>query len=238
MGALTPDAKACLSATVRELRERLLRDLRDAAEGDYRLAVRAQDAGLAEAPRIRRRRLEDWLDERVRAAQPADPAARREARDRFLDQAVKEAAATLLNRLVLLRHMEALGLVRPAVVTGGWGSPGYRELRGFAPGLLGDDTEGYALLLNLLFDELALDLPGVFGDVGISSLFRVPASTLRADALLFGEAPSRMVVTTRDAAALAAVAARHGVPCAARPSGWRAVSTAGSATNPSKRAAR
>ncbi len=35
---LTPEAKRQLSATIRGLRERLLRDLRDAAESRYRLS--------------------------------------------------------------------------------------------------------------------------------------------------------------------------------------------------------
>ena len=69
------------------------------------------------------------------------------------------------------------------MVTGGWSSPGYRQFREFAPDLclngLADETEGYAPLLQLLFDELALDLPGLYGDVGLTRLFPVPASMLR-----------------------------------------------------------
>ena len=179
MQKLTPKAKSLLSSTIRELRDRLLRDIRDAAEADYRLSIRARDAGLGESKRIRRRRLDEWLDERVRAAKPKNEKAHHAARDRFLAQAVKEAASTLLNRLVLIRHMEALELIKPPVVTGGWNSKGVREFRDFAPGLLGDETEGYDLLLRLLFDELALDLPGLFGDVGVTRLFRVPAASLR-----------------------------------------------------------
>ena len=76
--------------------------------------------------------------------------------------------------------MEALGLLRGKVVTGGWSSPAYREFRDFAPDLCKDDTEGYGFLLSLLYDELALDLPGLFGKVGLTELFPIPASTLRA----------------------------------------------------------
>jgi len=176
---LTTEAKSQLSATIRALRERLLRDILDAAEQDYRLSVRPQDAGLPEDRRVRRRRLEEWLDERVRSTQPKNDKARKESHDRFLLQAVKETAATLINRLALIRHMEAMGLIKPSVVTGGWNSKGYREFREFAFGLLADDTEGYAYLLQMVFDELSLDIPGLFGDIGITRLFRVPASTLR-----------------------------------------------------------
>ncbi len=176
---LTPDAKSLLGKTIRELRERLLRDLHDAAEGAYRLAVTPAQAKLDEAHGIRRKRLEDWLDERARSTKPKNAKERDTARARFRLAAEKEAAATLLNRLVLVRHLEALGLSRPAVLTGGFTSKGYRAFRDFGPALLGDETEGFQLLLDLLFDELSLDLPGLFGDVGTTGLFPVPASTLR-----------------------------------------------------------
>jgi hypothetical protein len=176
---LTPEAKQALSATIRSLRERLLRDLGDEAERRYRMSVSIVQAGLAEAPRRRRERLEAWLDERARSSGAKNDKDRKAARDRFLLQAIKEAAATLLNRLVLLRHLEAMGLSRPAVVIGGWNSAGYQELRDFAPGLLGDETEGYATLLQLKFDDLAVELPGLFGDVGLTRLFHVPPATLR-----------------------------------------------------------
>ena len=127
MATLTPEAKQLLSRTVRELRERLLRDLQDAAERRYRLSLPLEKAKLPEELRKKRERLEAWLDERVRAENPKDKKAAEAARARFLGEAQKEAAATLLNRLVLLRHLEALGLSRPAVVTGGWSSKGYRS---------------------------------------------------------------------------------------------------------------
>ncbi len=49
--------------------------------------------------------------------------------------------------MILLRQLEALGLSKPAVLTGGWSSRGYREYREFAPALCvdvaSDSTEGY-----------------------------------------------------------------------------------------------
>ncbi len=179
MPTLTPDAKQLLSRTVRELRARLLRDLHDEAERRYRLSIPPEKAKLPEDLRRRRERLDAWIDERARTANPKNKKETEAARARFLGDAVKEAAATLLNRVVLLRHLEALGLQKPAIVTGGWNSKGYRELREFAPALLGDETEGYAALLRLVFDELALELPGLFGDVGLTRLFAVPPATLR-----------------------------------------------------------
>ncbi len=157
---LTPEARSCLSTTIRTLRERLIADLDAAAESAYRLSIPADRAGLSESARVRRARLERAIGNRDRAA--------------------KEAAATLVNRLVLLRHLEALGLRKIAVVTGGFASKGYKEFRQYAGNLLDDETAGYALLLRLVFDELAVDLPGLFADLGIARLFPVPPATLRA----------------------------------------------------------
>jgi hypothetical protein len=188
--SLTPEAKKLLAETIRGttqdpekgIRARLLRAIHDEADRRYRLSVPIGEAGLDEAHRRRRERIEAWVDERARAAKPKTTELKA-TKDRLLAQAEKEAAATLVNRLVLLRNLEALGLSKPAVVTGGWSSKGYREFREFAPTLCTsgttDATEGYSTLLQLLFDELAVDLPGLFGDVGLTRLFPVPAATLR-----------------------------------------------------------
>ncbi|MBK8256775.1 MAG: BREX-6 system adenine-specific DNA-methyltransferase PglX [Polyangiaceae bacterium] len=189
--ALTSEAKKLLAETIRGtaqdpekgLRARLLQAIHNEADRRYRLSVAIEHAGLDEAHRRRRRRIEAWIDERARAARPKNKAELKVASDRLLALAEKEAAATLVNRLVLLRQLEALGLFRPAVVTGGWSSKAYREFREFAPTLCAngtsDPTEGYATLLQLVFDELATDLPGLFGDVGLTRLFPIPAAALR-----------------------------------------------------------
>jgi hypothetical protein len=188
---LTSEAKKLLAETIRGtaqspekgLRSLLLCAIHDEADRGYRLSISIAQARLDEAHRKRRERIEAWIAGRARATQPKGKAELEAAQARFLAQAEKEAAATLLNRLVLLRHLETLGLSRPAVLTGGWNSKGYREFREFAPALcqngMADATEGYATLLQLVFDELAIDLPGLFGDVGLTRLFPIPASALR-----------------------------------------------------------
>ena len=180
MSTLTSEAKAKLAQTVRTLRERLLTDLHNAADSAYRLALPLAQAGLDEEHRVKRQRLEAWLDEQTRSNARGKQETVAQARERHRLTAEKLAAATLLNRIVVIKHMEALGLIRPAVVTGGWQSPGYREFRACAPALLRDDTEGFSTLLHLLYEELAQELPGLFGDVGVSGLLPIPAATLRA----------------------------------------------------------
>jgi len=188
---MTPDAKKALALTIRGqqssatnggLRQRLLDDLRIATESAYRLSLRAQDAGLDEAARTKRKRLDSWLDEQVRA-QPAG--GRHRERVDFLREAEQQAAYTLLNRLVILRLMEEPGLSdqplrKPALIKGGWNSRAYQDFRDLARSVVRDDpTEGFAFLLQLVCEELAEDLPGLFGSAGIADLIPIPAATLR-----------------------------------------------------------
>ena len=180
--AMTSDAKRALSSTIRGLRQRLLDDLRIATESAYRLSVRAQDAGLDEAAKTKRQRLDSWLDEQLRAQAAGG---RRRQRDDFLREAEQQAAYTLLNRLVILRLMEEPGpsgqpLRKPALIKGGWGSTAYQDFRDLARGVVRDDpTEGFGFLLQLVFEELAEDLPGLFGSAGIGDLIPIPPATLR-----------------------------------------------------------
>jgi hypothetical protein len=183
---MTTDAKHALSTTIRSLRARLLADLHDATESAYRLALRIGDAGLDEAARAQRERLTAWTREQVRTqdtGRTGSTGDRTEAD--FRREAEKQAAYTLLNRLVLLRLMEEPGpsgipLREIAVVTGGWESPGYQTFRDLAPGIVrGDETEGYAFLLRLVFEDLATELPGLYGPAGVADLIPVPAGTLR-----------------------------------------------------------
>jgi hypothetical protein len=183
---MTSEAKRALATTIRELRGRLLDDLHAATETAFRLSVRARDAALDDAARVRRARLEAWIAEQLRAQSTSKTRAGnvRNAED-FRREVEKQAAYTLLNRLVLLRLLEAPGpsgkpLRAPALVTGGWDSRAYQDFRALAPALVRhDETEGYAFLLRLAFEDLATELPGLYGPAGIAELVPVPAATLR-----------------------------------------------------------
>ena len=198
---MTPEAKGLLSKTIRDLRGRLLQDLEESLRGSYKLGIDASKAKLDRASARKRDRLERWIAEQQRAlegkaskpgkakagkaAKPAKPSkAKDDAPLRLRGEVVKQAAYTLLNRLIYLRLLEASGLRKTAVLAGGWSSPGYRDFRELAPELLRDPSErdkseGYAMLLRLVFDELALDLPGLYGRNGLADLVPVPHETLR-----------------------------------------------------------
>ena len=172
---MTSEAKGKLSKTIRALRERLLTDLSEATDREYKLSIRTPKLDTAKT--ARRKRLEDWLAEQARA----ETGKQKRTRDDFRREAEQQAAYTLLNRLVILRVMEATGLRKPKVVTGGWNSQGYKDFRELAPALVRDDeSEGYSYLLQLIFEDLATDLPGLYGSVGVADLIPVPSATIRA----------------------------------------------------------
>ena len=176
---MTSDAKQLLSKTIRALRTTLLGDLQGETERVYRLAIKGTEADLSQANLIKRQRLEAWIDEQVRADAVRGKLQR--TRDNFLRDVEKQAAYTLLNRLVFLRLLEAFELRGPQVVTGGWNSLGYKAFRELAPALARhDETEGYAFLLSLVFDDLSVDLPGLYGSAGMADLIPIPAKTLHA----------------------------------------------------------
>jgi hypothetical protein len=181
---MSPEAKKALSSTIRALRTHLLEALHSETEQTYRLSISdIARAGLGEAARRKRERLTDWIDEQVRthAATVGKKSVDRKAEaERFRLAAEKQAAYTFLNRMVMLRLLEASGLRKVPVVTGGWNSPGFKNYRELAPALIRNDrSEGYAYLLQLVFEDLAASLPGLFGDHGVSSLINIPPDTWR-----------------------------------------------------------
>ena len=186
MSAMTPEAKAKLSKTIRGLRELLLADLEDALRGDYSLGIPAEQAKLPAARAEKRRRLDAWVDEQVRALPEKERKAKKlqdAAVARFRGELVKQAAYTWLNRLVYLRLLEGMKLQPARLLTNGLGSSVYGDFRDLAQALVGhddgDDSDGYGFLLGLVFDELALDLPGLFGRSGLGELVPMRWSTLR-----------------------------------------------------------
>jgi hypothetical protein len=172
---MTSDAKSKLSKTIRALRQRLLTELNEAVDREYKFTLK--NPKLDTKTKVKRQRLEDWLAEQVRTQFGKV----KRTKEDFRHDAEKQAAYTLLNRLVILRIMEAVGLRKPKVVTGGWNSQGYKDFRELAQALVhSDDGEGYPLLLQLIFDDLAIDLPGLYGSAGMADLIPVPSPTIRA----------------------------------------------------------
>jgi hypothetical protein len=149
-------------------------------------AFPAEQAKLPAARAEKRKRLDSWVDEQVRALPEKErktPKQKDAAVGRFRGELVKQAAYTWLNRLVYLRLLEGMKLQPAKLLTGGLASSVYADFRDLAQALVGhddgDDSDGYAFVLGLVFDELALDLPGLFGRSGLGELVPMRWSTLR-----------------------------------------------------------
>jgi hypothetical protein len=167
-----------LASSVRRLRALLEGDVSRQLDGRFRLSVPAAKAGLAAKELALRTRLEAWFAERARA--------RRASSSTGFDSPASiesEMASSALLRLFLLRQLEACAVSRPPVLSGGWSSKGYLEFRSHGPGLTDgqnrDDYEGLDFLLKLLFDELAIDLPGLYGERPLDRFFTLSPAALR-----------------------------------------------------------
>ena len=82
---------------------------------------------------------------------------------------IREAAFTFLNRFVALRMLEARGLLQPCVSKGDQSS-GFKEFCGLAPGLASLPDGGYRLYLECLFDELSVEIKVLFNRRDTASL--------------------------------------------------------------------
>lgn len=175
---MTPEAKSELSNTIRKLRDRLLTDLKNSSESTFQFATQASRARLSATERVKRRRIEDWIAEQVRTQAGLE---KKRSDSDFRRDLEKQAAYTLLNRMVILRLMEGMGLRKTKVATGGWNSNVYKDFRQLAQALVQDDeSEGLAFLLQMIFEELAVDMPGLYGPAGAAELIPIPPATLRA----------------------------------------------------------
>lgn len=79
-----------------------------------------------------------------------------------LDRIVREQAFTVLNRLAALRMAEARGLLIESV-RNGYQAKGFQLYARLAGAGLGETGDVYRVYLQSVFDEFALDLPGLFG---------------------------------------------------------------------------
>ncbi|MEO8179577.1 MAG: DNA methyltransferase [Deltaproteobacteria bacterium] len=179
MPEMAPAAMEVLAASVRRLRTLLEQDLATQLDRRFRLAVPSGQAGLDAKGQASRARWERWISERSRARAHTSKVPEALVCDEVRKLAESEMAARLLLQLVLLRQLEAAHVSRPAVLTGGWGSKGFLEFRDHAPGLTEGEYEGFDTLLGFLFDELAVDLPGLYDRHPLAPYFALSPAALQ-----------------------------------------------------------
>ncbi|HAA70679.1 MAG TPA: SAM-dependent methyltransferase, partial [Planctomycetaceae bacterium] len=78
-----------------------------------------------------------------------------------IEEYLRQAAFTILNRFVALRMLEARDLLQQCVSKGD-DSSGFKEFCGLAPGLSALPDDGYRLYLECLCDELSVEIKVLF----------------------------------------------------------------------------
>lgn len=160
---LSDQTKRKFSDLVRDLRSNLLTDLQGALDRRYSLGVKDRSR-LVLSPEVRGDwdRLQAWL------AQPGHN----------LGDLVKERAYTLLNRLVILRQMEARGLRKVKLISQGPEAGPFKNSAEFFTALIQGEDRGFGYLLDQVWDELALELPALFAYNPVHQTVPVPGASL------------------------------------------------------------
>ncbi len=94
-------------------------------------------------------------------------------------RARSDAAAHTVLALVFLRQLEACNVVERHTLTGGWQSPGYLEFRASEPDVPLDEHRSYSAALQRAFDDLGVQLPGLYAAVPLGRTFTPSGDNLR-----------------------------------------------------------
>lgn len=152
------ETRNALQYATQRARALLTHDFEEQLEGDYdvlRTGVVAPEGGSHLTARQR------TLRPRIVASIEHKRAGGMKPQDAVQDY-VREAAFTTLNRFAALKMLEARGLVLECVSRGDQSS-GYAEFTGAAPGLkVLADGEGYRLFIESIFDELSTEVKVLF----------------------------------------------------------------------------
>jgi len=90
---------------------------------------------------------------------------------------LREAAFTALNRFVALKMLEARDLVQECV-SKGEDSSGFKEFTALAPGLVAVDDKGYRLYIETILDEIGQEVKVLFDRRDVASLLWPDRQTL------------------------------------------------------------
>ncbi|MBF0258417.1 MAG: BREX-1 system adenine-specific DNA-methyltransferase PglX [Desulfamplus sp.] len=158
--------KNCVSA----IRNRLLDDLEQACYQRY--SLNAKDRKKVQLTCQENRcyqRLSTWLEEPVRP--------HKEWKSN-LKALVKERAYTLTNRLVILMQLECRGLRNVKLISQGIEKSAFRTEQEFFVALTQGDDQGFAFILQQVWDHLSLELPALFSYNEIHECVPIPGPTL------------------------------------------------------------
>ncbi|KPA10568.1 hypothetical protein MHK_009232 [Candidatus Magnetomorum sp. HK-1] len=158
--------KNCINA----IRKRLLDDLEQSCYQCY--SLNAKDRKKVQLTYKENRsyeRLIAWLENPVRPHKDWKL---------NLKDLIKERAYTLTNRLVILMQLESRGLRKVKLISQGIEKSAFRTEQEFFVALVQGDDQGFAFILQQVWDQLALELPALFEYNEIHECVPIPGPTL------------------------------------------------------------
>ncbi|ETR74237.1 MAG: hypothetical protein OMM_00347 [Candidatus Magnetoglobus multicellularis str. Araruama] len=170
MSSLTEKTRINLKNCVNAIRKRLLDDLEQACYQRYSLS--AKDRNKVQLTFQEKRaydRLFAWLE---------DPARVHKDWLTNLKVLIKERAYTLTNRMFILMQLECRDLRKVKLISQGIEKSAFRTEQEFFVALVQGDDQGFAFILQQVWDQLAIELPALFEYNEIHECLPIPGPTL------------------------------------------------------------
>jgi len=170
MSGLQETTKGSFKNCVSAIRNRLLDDLEQACYQRY--SLNAKDRSKVQLSYQENRcykKLITWLEDPVRPHKDWKS---------NLKKLVKERAYTLTNRLVILMQLECRDLRKVTLISQGVEKSAFRTEQEFFVALVQGDDQGFAFILQQVWDQLALELPALFEYNEIHECVPIPGPTL------------------------------------------------------------
>jgi len=170
MSSLTEKTRINLKNCVNAIRKRLFDDLEQACYQRYSLS--AKDRNKVQLTFQEKRaydRLFAWLE---------DPARVHKDWLTNLKVLIKERAYTLTNRMFILMQLECRDLRKVKLISQGIEKSAFRTEQEFFVALVQGDDQGFAFILQQVWDQLAIELPALFEYNEIHECLPIPGPTL------------------------------------------------------------
>jgi hypothetical protein len=170
MSGLRETTKGSFKNCVCAIRKRLLGDLEQACYQRY--SLNAKDRSKVQLSYQENRyyeRLLTWLN---------DPSRPHKDWKSNLKDLVKKRAYTLTNRLIILMQLECRDLRKVKLISQGIEKSAFRTEQEFFVALVQGDDQGFAFILQQVWDQLALELPALFDYNEVHECVPVPGPTL------------------------------------------------------------
>ncbi|MDY0223444.1 MAG: BREX-1 system adenine-specific DNA-methyltransferase PglX, partial [Desulfobacterium sp.] len=170
MMGLREATKGQFKRCVTNIRNRLLEDMEQACYQRYSLNAKDRSkVQLSCGERQCHDRLLTWLN---------DPIRPHKEWELNLKVLIKERAYTLTNRLVILMQLESRGLRTVKLISQGIERSTFRQEQEFFVALVQGDDQGFAFILQQVWDQLALALPALFSYSEVHECVPLPGPTL------------------------------------------------------------